>query len=407
MDDIEVPHYFVCPISLHIMKDPVTAITGITYDRESIEHWLFSNKNTTCPVTKQPLPRDSDLTPNHNLRRLIQAWCTENASQGIDRIPTPKPPPSKAQVVKMLRDLKHPQLQSKAMCQLELLAAENERNRKCMVEAGVSKAMLMFLLNCCFKRNQTEGLEEALSVLLFVGISSSEMKQILTENEQLLDALTWVLRCSSMASHMSAIKTHALLVLKSIVEKVDPSVLGRLKPEFFALVVGTLRNRNGTQEINAALHIMMDTCPWGRNRAMMIEAGAVFDLIEFEFGMSERRTSELVFGILFHLCCCADGRARFLSHRGSVFLVSKRILSVSPAVDDRALMILSLICKYSATNAVIQEMLEVGAVARLCTLFQVNCASYLKDRAREILRSHSGDLKKNSRCVGGSLYPMI
>jgi hypothetical protein len=71
MDDIEVPYYFICPISLQIMKDPVTAITGITYDRESIEHWLFISKNTTCPVTKQPLPRDSGLTPNHTLRRLI------------------------------------------------------------------------------------------------------------------------------------------------------------------------------------------------------------------------------------------------------------------------------------------------------------------------------------------------
>ncbi|GMJ03356.1 plant U-box 23 [Hibiscus trionum] len=87
MDDIEVPTYFICPISLQIMKDPVTAATGITYDRESIEHWLLTCKNTTCPVTQQPLPPDSDLTPNHTLRRLIQAWCIDNASLGVDRIP--------------------------------------------------------------------------------------------------------------------------------------------------------------------------------------------------------------------------------------------------------------------------------------------------------------------------------
>ncbi|GAY32906.1 hypothetical protein CUMW_004710 [Citrus unshiu] len=71
--DIEIPEYFICPISLQIMKDPVTAITGITYDRESIEHWLFQgNNNAECPVTKQPLPKDSDLTPNHTLRRLVR-----------------------------------------------------------------------------------------------------------------------------------------------------------------------------------------------------------------------------------------------------------------------------------------------------------------------------------------------
>ncbi|KAI9107682.1 hypothetical protein K1719_021345 [Acacia pycnantha] len=102
MEEIEVPQYFVCPISLQIMKDPVTALTGITYDRESIEQWLLKAKEHKCPVTKQPLPRGSDLTPNHTLRRLIQAWCSENAALGVDRIPTPKsshqnPPPETCQ----------------------------------------------------------------------------------------------------------------------------------------------------------------------------------------------------------------------------------------------------------------------------------------------------------------------
>ncbi|KAK8707478.1 hypothetical protein V6N13_058538 [Hibiscus sabdariffa] len=90
MDDNEIPQYFICPISLQIMKDPVTAVTGITYDRESIEKWLKTAKDITCPVTKQVLPSGSDLTPNHTLRRLIQAWCTANASEAIDKVPTPE-----------------------------------------------------------------------------------------------------------------------------------------------------------------------------------------------------------------------------------------------------------------------------------------------------------------------------
>ncbi|KAJ7971683.1 RING-type E3 ubiquitin transferase [Quillaja saponaria] len=92
MEEIDVPPFFLCPISLEIMKDPVTISTGITYDRESIEKWLFSGKNNSCPVTKQPLTESTDLTPNHTVRRLIQAWCTVNASHGVERIPTPKPP---------------------------------------------------------------------------------------------------------------------------------------------------------------------------------------------------------------------------------------------------------------------------------------------------------------------------
>ncbi|KAI9082505.1 hypothetical protein K1719_035374 [Acacia pycnantha] len=67
------------------IKDPITVTSGITYNRESIEKLLFSGKNNTCPVTRLPLSvsDSSDLVPNHTLRRLIQSWCTINASHGI------------------------------------------------------------------------------------------------------------------------------------------------------------------------------------------------------------------------------------------------------------------------------------------------------------------------------------
>lgn len=60
MDEIEVPKYFICPISLQIMKDPVTTITGITYDRDSIEHWLFTNK----AMTPQHKNTDETVSPS-------------------------------------------------------------------------------------------------------------------------------------------------------------------------------------------------------------------------------------------------------------------------------------------------------------------------------------------------------
>lgn len=110
MDEVEIPQYFLCPISLMIMKDPVTTVTGITYDRESIEVWLVTAEEdmaVTCPVTKQNLPRDIELlTPNHMLRRLIQAWCIANASNGIDRIPTPKYPLDKSHMLRLVRQVK-------------------------------------------------------------------------------------------------------------------------------------------------------------------------------------------------------------------------------------------------------------------------------------------------------------
>ncbi|XVE96287.1 hypothetical protein REPUB_Repub02eG0208100 [Reevesia pubescens] len=405
-DNIEVPTYFICPISLQIMKDPVTAITGITYDRDSIEQWLRKGKNTSCPVTQQPLPKDYDLTPNHTLRRLIQAWCTENASLGVDRIPTPKPSLDKFHFLKLIKELQRPDSKMKALKELDFLAAKNEKNRTYMVKAGVPKAMLSFIVNC-FKEDCINGVEEALSVLFFIRIPSSEAKLFPKENDQIIKSLIWVLGCEFKTHVM--VKSHAVLVLKTIIKTASSTLLERLEPKFFEMIVGVLKQ--GTTRItqkgmNSALHVLLDACPWGRNRLMMVEAGAVSMLIELELGSPEKRTTELILGILFHLCSCADGRAEFLSHKGGLAMVTKRILRVSPASDDRAVLILSLISKFSATNLVVHEMLDVGTVTKLLMLLQVDCAAYLKGKAKEILRSHSDEWQKFP-CINKTLLTRI
>ncbi|KAB2066183.1 hypothetical protein ES319_A09G141900v1 [Gossypium barbadense] len=392
--DVEVPKYFICPISFQIMRDPVTAITGITYDRESIEQWLLKGKSTNCPVTQQPLPTVSDLTPNHTLRRLIQAWCNENASLGVDRIPTPKPSIDKFHFLKLIKQLQHPDSKMKALKELDLLAVKNERNRKYMVEAGVPKAMLSFIVNC-FKEDCVSGLEEALSVLFLIRIPSAEANLLPKQNDQIIKSLIWVLGCEFNTQVMA--KSHAVSALKSIIETASSVVLERLEPKFFEMIVGVLKQcttRITQQGINSALHVLLDACPWGRNLLMMVESGAVSALIELELGSPEKRTTELILGILFHLCSCADGRAEFLRHKGGIAVVTKRIMRVSPAADDRAVLILSLISKFSATSWVVHEMLEVGTVTKLCMLLQLDCATYLKEKTMEILRSHSDDWLK-------------
>ena len=396
MDEFEIPEYFICPISLQIMKDPVTATTGITYDRESIEHWLFEGHNTMCPVTKQPLSGDSELTPNHTLRRLIQAWCAVNAPNGTDQISSPKPPLSKFYIIKLIRDLWLPNSQLEALKDLEKLALESERNRKHMVEAGIAKPILSIVLTC-HRNGEKTGLQEALSILYLIRSSLIQSKLVQTQNDDIIKALIGALGADDLQDNLT-MKSNAASALKVVIQKANSSALERLKPEFFHRIACFLREGSTHQGINAALHVLLDSSPSGRNRIMMVDAGTVFELIELELKSPEKKTTELIFGVLFHLCSCADGRAQFLSHAAGIAVVTRRIVKVSPAVDDRALLILSLICKFSATNGVLQEMLKVGAVAKLCMVLQVNCASYLKDKAIEILRIHN-NVWKNSPCV--------
>ncbi|XP_072950432.1 E3 ubiquitin-protein ligase PUB23-like [Typha angustifolia] len=413
MDSIEIPHYFICPISLQIMEDPVTTITGITYDRRSIERWIFVEHNTTCPVTNQPLfPNSSGVTPNHTLRRLIQSWCTTNASRGVDRIPTPRAPLDNRAVLDLLRGLCDPQQQLNSLKTAAALVAESESNRRCMVQHGVAECMAKLIISCC-RSNHTDRVELCLTILHSLRLTPDELKPILVaNNSDLIDELTWVLlhgsnNNSEMITTTTTTNTAAALVLKSIIEVTSDAVLERLNLDFFKAVSSLIHDRISNQVTKAALHVILHACPWGRNRAKIVESGAMKEVIELELASPDKRTTELDLAILDHLCSCADGRAELIRHAAGIAVVAKRILRASPSADDRAVRILLSICRYSATGEVLQEMVRVGAVSKLCFVMQANCSTSVKEKARWVLRLHSG-VWKNSPCIDAYLltrYP--
>ena len=67
---------FRCPISNNLMMDPVTDMSGHTYDRSSIEKWFQQckkdRKPLTSPTTNQLLMSDN-LIPNHLMNSVILA----------------------------------------------------------------------------------------------------------------------------------------------------------------------------------------------------------------------------------------------------------------------------------------------------------------------------------------------
>ena len=63
---------FVCPISGELMRDPVVAADGNSYERESIQRWLGPPLNRrTSPLTNAGLEHVM-LTPNRTLKKAIE-----------------------------------------------------------------------------------------------------------------------------------------------------------------------------------------------------------------------------------------------------------------------------------------------------------------------------------------------
>lgn len=67
------PKDFVCPITTHVLEDPVTLETGQTYERKAIQEWL-ERGNATCPITRQKLHSTQLPKTNYVLKRLIASW---------------------------------------------------------------------------------------------------------------------------------------------------------------------------------------------------------------------------------------------------------------------------------------------------------------------------------------------
>ncbi|TYJ39719.1 hypothetical protein E1A91_A04G088600v1 [Gossypium mustelinum] len=163
--------------------------------------------------------------------------------------------------LKLIKQLQHPDSKMEALKELDLFAVKNERNRKYMVEAGVPKAMLSFIVNC-FKEDCVSGLEEALSALFLIRIPSAEAKLLPKQNDQIIKSLIWVLGCEFNTQVM--VKSHAVSALKSIIEIASSVVLERLEPKFFEMIVGVLKQcttRITQRGINSALHVLLDACP--------------------------------------------------------------------------------------------------------------------------------------------------
>jgi hypothetical protein len=74
-EEEECPFSYLCPISLEVMRDPVMACDGHSYERESILKW-FETNNHTSPVTNLPLPSQI-LIENHTLKSAIEEYLVK------------------------------------------------------------------------------------------------------------------------------------------------------------------------------------------------------------------------------------------------------------------------------------------------------------------------------------------
>ncbi|KAA8529839.1 hypothetical protein F0562_034392 [Nyssa sinensis] len=422
--ELTIPNDFRCPISLDLMKDPVTLSTGTTFDRESIETWIEAG-NHCCPITKQALTTLEPI-PNHVIRKMIQDWCVDNQSYGIERIPTPRIPVSSLDVSEMLsKVMAAKQVEDGEGCRvlvakMKALAKESERNRRCIVRNGtasVLSATFEAFAKASFGDEIIQVLEEILSALTLMFPLDGDAKSHLGSTAS-LHCMVWLLKCGDLS-----VRRNAVLALKEVLssdhqQKVE--CLAQIEGAMEALVklIKEPICPTTTKASLMAIYYMVSSSSLANRKAMarFVEMGLVSLLLEILVD-SERSISEKALGVLDGLCSCEEGRENAYLHALTMPVLVKKILRVSDLATEFSVSILWKLSKIEKREEeegvdVLVEALQVGAFQKLLLLLQVGCGERTKEKATELLkllnqlhRDRTGGLRL--RCTEARLGPQF
>lgn len=392
--ELPVPAAFRCPISLELMKDPVTLHTGITYDRQSIESWLEVG-SLTCPVTNQALGND-ELLPNHTIRRLIQDWCVANRSFGVERIPTPRIPVTSIQASELLSEIAFAgRCGDRARCQelvgkIKALGKESERNRRCIGSAGAGRvlaACFSELATESFERSRIGALEEILSALpLFFPLDQDSCRQL--SSPKSLDSIVSVLRSGDLDA-----RVNAALVLRELLSSLPPrrinGVAGTdgLVEALSKLIQNPISPRATKASLVAAFYLVDSS---DRAAAALVDTGIIPSLLEILVD-SDKGMCEKALAVLDGVLGCSRGREMAYGHALTVPVLVKKMLRVSDMATEFAVSALWKLCRNEKRGGgCSMEAVRVGAFQKSLLLVQVGCSGATKEKANDLLKLLNG-----------------
>ena len=398
MMELTTPNHFRCPISLDLMKDPVTLSTGITYDRESIETWMEAG-NRTCPITNQEL-KSPELIPNHTIRKMIQDWCVENRSFGIERIPTPRIPLSSVEVKEMLYKFRTAYRREDEGACRELVAKmkskgkESDRNKRCLVANGAA-AVLSAAFEAFSSRSSASAsfdkyvlvLEDILAALSWIFPQLDGEAKSYLGSAASLNCLVWLLKSGDLSARGNAVST-----LKELVSgdkrKVDALAEIQGVKEALVKLVREPICPTATKTSLMVIYYMVSSSSSNEDSKLRFSEMGMVELLLELLVESEKSVCEKALGVLDSICGCDQGREKAYADALTVPVLVKKLLRVSDLATEFSVSILWKLGKNEKREdgGVLVEALQVGAFQKLLLLLQVGSSDRTKGKATELLK---------------------
>ncbi|KAK6136915.1 hypothetical protein DH2020_029360 [Rehmannia glutinosa] len=379
---VQIPYHFRCPISLELMRDPVTVCTGQTYDRSSIESWVATG-NTTCPVTRVPLT-DFTLIPKHTLRRLIQDWCVANRSSGVERIPTPKQPADPILVRTLLNQASSGSgtfsSRVSALRRLRGLARDSDKNRS-VIAANNAREIILSIVFADVDSEPSELNLESVAILSMFTLSEPECLYVSSDSDR-------VRYLVNLLFHSSIdVRVNSAALIETVVAGIrSPELRTQISSAdgVFEGIIGILIYPFAyPRALKIGIKALFALCLVKQHRGKAVEAGAAEALIDrlTEF---EKCDAERALATVELLCRIPSGSAAFASHALTVPLLVKIILKISDRATEYAAGALLSLC--SASERAQREAVAAGVLTQLLLLVQSDCTERAKRKAQMLLK---------------------
>ncbi|MCL7031966.1 hypothetical protein MKW94_002238 [Papaver nudicaule] len=348
------------------MTDPVILSSGHTFDRSSIQRWLDSG-NRTCPITKQLLPQNPSLIPNHALRSLISNFSS-SSSQSKSLLQEPDP----QTLISNLTCRSSAPLHSKiySLDQLNRLCKSNPFFRQRLTESGAVSTVLNYV------GSEDSRLQES-ALLLLLNLSLDDDNKVGLVAEGAIGRVISALRFGKPNC-----KAYAATMLTSLaMVEVNKGTIGAY-PFAIDTLVSLLREGKGRERKEAATALYV-LCSFPDNKKRAVECGAVPILIEMVNTGMERAIE-----VLGLLAKCKEGREEMENIDECV----RVLIQVLKEGSSR-----SIICALAVLNSLCSHSEEISLEVRGEGVLEI-CLGLSEDDNDKISRNATNLVQTLSRC---------
>lgn len=335
---ITVPNLFRCPISMDVMRSPVSLSTGVTYERSSIQHWLDAGHDT-CPATMQIL-QSKDFVPNLNLRRLINLWAQSHGPISPASSPTLSDQQLRGLVQYIANENeKFNQNLFNSLSKMVDFAKASDENRRFLANFNGFVSAVVGVLNR--EGVEIEVLELVMRLLDLISPQNGvveQLHQLITKsNRNCLSSIQFLLERGSLSS-----KIESARLLDSIALDADSK---RLMAEKEGLL--SVLNHLLSSETDRSLHDAVFSCLVSLSVTRSIKSELVrFGLVQLitETLLNHDASAEKALKLLSKIATCAEGRSEISGEPKCVAAVAERLMKGSKAATEDGVAVLWSVC---------------------------------------------------------------